>query len=718
MRVRGLRATIRALARRRVTAVKPPPPSSSAALLGPDGPFARVLPHYESRPAQLELARGVERALRDRRVLLCEAGTGTGKSLGYLVPALLSGLTVVVSTATRALQEQLVQQDLPLVSAALGREFSVAVLKGLGNYVCRRRYGELRRSARALEPEVARRLALAEPWVAQTAVGDRAEFSDLAEDDPFWDELTSSPETRLAGRCEHYRECFVTGARERAAAARLIIVNHHLFFADLALRGEHPARLLPQYDAVVFDEAHQLEAVATRFFGVTVSRSMLERLVQDFRQLSGGPLFANRAVLEGLAGANAAWWASVTEHARRGPAAGEGRGAFDADGFDVAKWHRLDDALEAAAGWGTELAARLAPRAAARAAALEVAVRRASQLREDLAAVLEARGGRVPWFEASGRGPTLGASPVDVGAILRERLFEAPPALVFTSATLASRRVARQPADAPAEGALPADASAGADAPPSPSTRASDRASDRAFDFFRARLGLSDLSLPVDELVLPSPFDFPANALLYVARDLPEPRAPAFEAAMVARVIELIELTGGGAFVLTTSLRSMRAVHRALRERLPALRLFMQSEAPKGALLEAFRRHGDAVLVATQSFWEGVDVPGRALRLVILEKIPFQVPSDPLGMARDEACQAAGGNPFTELHVPSAALALKQGFGRLIRTRSDRGIVALLDERVVTRGYGRRLLEVLPPARRTERLDDVKAFWAGVTGTT
>ncbi len=678
--------------------------SPSADLLTPEGPFASGLARYESRPGQVAMAAAVERALSEQRLLICEAGTGTGKTLAYLVPALLSGRRVVVSTATRALQEQIANHDLPLIERTLGRTFDTAVMKGVGNYVCRRRLQEFRTSPRALgRSAAARRLPVVERWVEETESGDIADLSELAENDAIWGEVTASTETRIGARCQHYRECFVTQMRERAESAQLIIANHHLFCADLALRGAHPGKVLPDYDAVIFDEAHQLESVATRFFGVNVSRGRIERLVDDAGRVVP-PLLAGAAatrIFERVRKDSAAFWDTIM---RIAPAGGESRFILDEDAWDRDAWHALDDALDVLYGWAETV--RDTPSARGRTEQLDVISRRTTQLREALAIVLEGGRGRISWVEIADRNPRIGSSPVEVGEILYERLFEYAPAVVLTSATLAT--TAAKKTDAPSKRAKPT-----VDVPEDSDDVSSAPAKLKGpFAFVRNRLGLTAPELPVDELLLESPFDFPKRALLYIARDLPAPRTPGFDDAAASRIADLIELTRGGAFVLTTSLKSMHALHGRLAKRLPGFRLLLQTSAPKNALLEEFRAHGDAVLVATQSFWEGVDVPGDALRLVVLEKIPFQVPTDPLVRARDEACRQRGGNPFMELHVPSAAINLKQGFGRLIRSSTDRGIVALLDDRIVTKGYGKRLLSALPPASRAEHLDAVRDFWA------
>jgi len=647
------------------------------------------------------MARAVASALANDRVLICEAGTGTGKSLAYLVPALLSGKKVIVSTATRALQEQIFWQDLPLIERALGVPVRAALMKGISNYLCRRRFAEFRSSEESLRPRHARALGLVDDWLNETESGDLAELSGIREDDPVRRELNSSSETRLGASCAYFKECFVTRMRREAESAQLVVVNHHLFFADLALRGPHPARVIPDYDAVIFDEAHQLEDIATDFFGLRVSRARLERLLGDAERALGGafagdPLFAAAQKSPTLANARGAAEALWTELRRRAQAE-EARLTLERDAWKgplEERYHALDNALEglavaasAAAGRASLISPGSKRTPAAALDALRAIEGRAELAREDLAAIVGGAPGRITWFDLGARSASLSSTPVDLSHVFRARIFESVPAVVLTSATLSIAPSKSNP-----------------DASP--------------FAFFRSRVGLSGDALPVSELVLDSPFDFAHKALLYTPKDLPPPGHPSFTASAAERIAQLIEITHGGCFVLTTSVRSMNALHALLAKRLPGRRLFVQGAAPKAALISAFRAAGDAVLVATMSFWEGVDVPGRALRLVVLEKIPFLVPTDPVVQARSQELERAGENPFLRLHVPAAAITLKQGFGRLIRTRDDAGIVALLDPRVHQKGYGQRLLAALPPAARTSELSEVRGFWERVPALT
>jgi ATP-dependent DNA helicase DinG len=648
-------------------------------ILGPTGPLSRGFRGYEDRPGQLAMADAVERALADDRVLVCEAGTGTGKTLAYLVPAILSGRKVVISTATRALQEQIFTKDIPLIRETLGLHVSAALMKGLSNYLCLRRFAEFRASPEASEPHAGRALGILEEWAASTPSGDVAEIRAMSEDEPIWREVSSSSETRIGQGCEHFSACHVTRMKRDAEAARIIVVNHHLFFADLALRGPHAGAALPDYDAVIFDEAHQLEDIATDFFGVRVSSTRLSSMLRDTERAFVAVGLSDKLLRKGegavlvevVRDAGQRFFGEIAKsrgqeelRTRRSTVMSEGRATISSafwSGDVLAAYHKLDSTLEALAGYAETRQTS---------EAMEVVTRRAAQLRDDLAAIVEGSTNQVTWAEVRSRSASIGASPVDLAGTLKGKLFAQVPAVVLTSATMAANH---------------------------------------SFAYLRSRLGLEGDDLPVEELEVPSPFDYEKKALLYLPRDLPEPTDPAWLGAAEARIAELVEASDGGAFVLSTSKRVMQALHAALA-RGAKRPILVQGQAPKSALLDRFRQSPNAVLVATMSFWEGVDVPGKALRLVIIDKIPFQVPSDPVVLARSASIEALGKNPFAHYHVPSAAITLKQGFGRLIRSRKDAGIVALLDKRVHTKGYGRTLLASLPPARRTEDIEEAKAF--------
>ncbi|MDB4989768.1 MAG: hypothetical protein JWN04_4946 [Myxococcaceae bacterium] len=658
--------------------------TSAVDVLGQDGPLARALPGYEERAEQLAMTELVERALAEDTVALIEAGTGTGKTLAYLVPALLSGKKVVVSTGTKTLQEQIVHRDLPLLARHLGVPVSAAMMKGLGNYLCLRRYGEFMASPESERVTSPRSLALLREFRLSTTTGERSELK-LPEDAPVWAEVQSGSETRIGQRCPHYEACFVTRMRREAEQAQIIVVNHHLFFADLALRGPHGGSAIPDYDAVIFDEAHQIESVVTEFFGVRVSTARVEALMRDAERA-----FRSAHLLESVLPISTSVLASASDFFSSLPSAREhetGRKLLPSDALSgecQASLGRFDATLEVL---HTEI------RSCAHASdPIAQLAKRVTRVREDLAIIAQGRETHVNWIEARGRSTSIGASPIEIGHVLRDRMFERGGAAVFTSATLTTRGKS-------------------ASSKKRVVVRAEDEvevlATDAGFAFFKERIGLD---FPALELSVPSPFDYARQAALYLPRSLPDPRDPGFLAAAVDEIVSLIELTQGGAFVLCTSLRNMQRLHALSAPRLARAPL-IQGMAPKRDLLETFKARSDSVLFASASFWEGVDVPGHALRLVIIDKLPFEVPTDPLVQARCERLEERGESSFMRYLVPSAALSLKQGFGRLIRTRSDRGIVAVLDRRLTTKGYGQVLLRSLPDASRCYSRAEVSAFW-------
>ena len=633
------------------------------AWLGPDGLFAQAVPGHEPRASQLEMARAVLAALRGDDTLLVEAGTGTGKTLAYLIPALLSGKKVVISTGTKTLQDQIVQRDLPLLQSVWPEAVSFACMKGLANYLCLRRYEDFRRSASSVHGEAARALPLIEHFREVSETGDRAELAELELSAAIWQEVASSSDTRVGAKCKHFDACFVTRMRRRAEDARLLIVNHHLFFADLALRGPHGGGVIPKYDAVIFDEAHMIEDIATDFFGVSVSTNKIDVLLRDAQRafVSAGLFTRSERLVSSVALTAARFFETLPR-----PRAGEGgRVPLMPETFLERMrepMFALDNALDALK-W-------FAQSEQADSEAVAQIARRADQIRNQVALIADAGpGDHVTWTLTRGRSVSIGASPVEVGEVLSDRLFLHGGATVLTSATLST---------------------AG------------------SFAYVKDRWGLKD----VRELSLESPFDYAEQAALYLPRGLGDPRDASFLERAAAEVQALVELTQGGAFVLCTSLRAMHQLAARLRPQLRQ-RVLVQGEAPNASLLDSFRADGNAVLFATAGFWQGVDVPGHALRLVIIDKLPFEVPSDPLVSSRCTRLKERGQEPFMHYLVPAAALTLKQGFGRLIRSRADRGIVALLDERVSTKGYGKVFLRSLPAAKRCSTLEELRAFWLG-----
>ncbi len=640
---------------------------TSDGVLGPSGALSASLPGYELRPQQLEMGRAVERALAQHRFLLAEAGTGTGKTLAYLVPSLLSGRRVVVSTATRTLQEQIFSKDLPLLRDEVGLPVRAALLKGRANYLCAAKFERFESFPLFDLPEEASHWDTFRQWALTTATGDRGE-SNVPDDWSTWLKVSTTPDSCTGSQCPFYENCFVTRARRAAADCQLIVVNHALFFADLSLRSRGEALelgVLPAYDAVIFDEAHALEDVATEHFGLTFSSGRVFALVNDVLERTP-KTHAHSATLIALAVELRAraevLFENVASALQLRTETGEGSA-------DV---RLLPDSLDVVAGEAKLVHETLGAMAALCPeddADLGSVHRRALDSALCLDAVLRADdAAQVYWAQSRGRTLSLRAAPIDVGASLASTLYGAVDSVVFTSATL--------------------QAGGG-------------------FDYLQERLGLK--GLPTDTLRVDSPFDYARQALLYVPGYLPPPADPEWTVRFAREVFRLLRASGGRAFVLFTSRSHLEAVHELVAPHL-TLPVLKQGEAPRGALLARFVAE-PSVLFATQSFWEGVDVPGEALSLVIIDRLPFAPPNEPLQAARMDAVRARGDRPFDALQVPQAALALRQGFGRLIRSGRDRGVVALGDSRVVTKRYGARFLDSLPKVPLTMRFEDVQAFF-------
>ncbi len=631
--------------------------------------MARAHPAYEERPEQVQLAHAVAATLAAQGRLIAEAGTGVGKTLAYLLPSVLSECRVVISTGTKNLQEQLVRDDLPMLERALGRQVNVQVMKGRTNYLCLVR--SQRMASQPFLPGSAEGALYdtIRAWQDTTATGDRAELEALPDDHVMWRELTATSEQCLGQTCHDYERCFVTQMRRRAQAAKLIIVNHHLYFADLALRWRLPdAALLPPHDLVIFDEAHDLDEVAAQHFGHHVSLGRFADLARDATRMAAGDTQV-AARLDPLL-------TRLVQRAQRMfdvIPGGEARTLFtEMPAALLARHREVDEDLEALAqslaGVAEEEAPSLARRAVALAAelafVLDVPARRSAVAESETAAA----GPYVRYSEQSGRSRQLVARPIDVAGLVGPWLDTMPA--VFVSATLAVGG---------------------------------------RFEHFRRRLGLTQAR----ELLVGSPFDYRAHTRLYLPDDLPEPDDPEFVSAAAARAAQLVTAAGGGAFVLCTSHRVLPSFADEL-SRCAGLRVLVQGEAPRAHLVEEFRRDGHAALVATMSFWQGVDVPGSALRLVIIDKLPFASPSDPLLAARLDHLRATGHDPFTSYQLPQAALLLRQGFGRLIRRKTDRGMVAVLDRRLITRRYGEIFLRSLPDCPQLRDLGEAQHFLAAL----
>jgi ATP-dependent DNA helicase DinG len=612
-------------------------------IFGEGGPLQRALPGFNVRRQQVHMAERVAAALARREILTVEAGTGTGKTFAYLVPALLSGARVLVSTGTRTLQDQLYAKDLPLVGAALGRPAKVALLKGRSNYLCRHR---LEQAAGLARDGMVERIA---SWSRTTRSGDLAEVAGLGDSHPVWAQVTSTRDNCLGTRCPQLAGCHVALARRQALDADIVIINHHLLLADLALKEDGFGDLLGAADAIILDEAHQIPDLAAQFFGAHVSSRRIESLLDDVQTELAKPgdltAEAHAHAVSAVRGVQ-----SCVGQICTAVGGGVGRIAWTEGNSPIAE--AVADLMRAV----TALAEAL------RAAAEETAVRalgdRAGELAaslERIAAVGELEGARS--IEITGNRFALSLTPFDIAARFQGLIEAHPCSWVFTSATL----------------------SLGEDFTP-----------------FTGRLGLDgSATLKID-----SPFDYPRQSLLYLPAHMPLPSAPQFLPAVMEVALELIDASRGGAFVLFTSHRALAAAAVLWREQGPRTaryRLLVQGEGPRERLLREFREDGSAVLLGTASFWEGVDVKGSALRLVVIEKLPFASPDDPLVRARVEHLEATGRSAFREYQLPEAALALKQGVGRLIRSEEDFGAVAICDPRMTGRGYGRVFLAALPP---------------------
>lgn len=627
------------------------------------GPLAEGLPGYRTRQQQLEMALAIETAIQENKQLVAEAGTGTGKTFAYLVPALLSGGKVIVSTGTKTLQDQLFHRDLPAVRDALKVPVTVEMLKGRANYVC---HFHLERSAnegRFISREDANYVHIIRNFVENSKTGDKAELIEVPENATIWPSVTSTRDNCMGQECNFYKDCFVMDARKRALAADVVVVNHHLFFADVMLRDEGVSELLPSANTVIFDEAHQLPEVAGLFFGEDVSTSQLLELARD----AEAEYVTTAKDCPALQEAANALEKSVRDF--RLVFAYEGsrmpvQKALALKNFDSA-YVEMQAKLQAL----TNVLETQAPRDPA----LENCWQRGAGLMVQLQRWLAAENANlVRWVEVFTQSVQLHATPLSVAEGFGKQLNASPRAWIFTSATLAVK-------------------------------------SD--FSHYIGQMGLSNANTGYWE----SPFDYGKQALFYVPENMPEPNSPGYSAAVASVALPVIQASGGRAFVLCTSLRAMREIHALLKEAFEQngieYPLLMQGESSRSELLERFRKRGNAVLVGSQSFWEGVDVRGEALSCVIIDKLPFAPPDDPVLAARIDKMNEEGKNAFMEYQLPYAVITLKQGAGRLIRDEADSGVLMICDPRLISKPYGRRIWQSLPPFKRTRFLADVQAFF-------
>ncbi len=628
-----------------------------------DGPLAQALPTFEPRHSQREMAAATADIFEDGGVLLAEAGTGTGKTLAYLVPAILSRQRVLISTGTKNLQDQIYDKDLPALRDALDIPFTATSMKGRGNYLCLHRFDDLRERNELRTPVELEYLESLKQWSTQTETGDRSEVEDLPDDLPIWHEIAATSENCLGSDCPQYDECFVTRMRQRANESDLVIVNHHLLCADASVRQSAYGEVIPSCSYAVIDEAHQLEDVATQYFGVAVSNYRLDELARDaHRVLGSDPVAADQATADIHRIVD-----RTKDHAHvffgalllRGVTGERTRVTVD----------ELAPATEASRGLMTSLTDLEHALSQVHDASEDMHAlgRRAAEIRDQMTFLMAASDTDFVYFlEVRGKGVFLRAAPIDVSHIVRDVLIQRNQGTVLTSATLTV---------------------------------------DGSFDYLRGRLGLADAF----EVRLPSEFNFRTQAILYLPKRMPDPRHDSFTTSVASELMELLALTQGRAFVLFTSYANLRSVHAQLAPRLP-YPLLAQGSAPRTVLLREFKTTPHSVLLATSSFWQGVDVAGDALSCVVIDKLPFASPADPITSARMEAITNRGGDAFGDYQVPMAVLALLQGLGRLIRHRQDRGVLALLDPRVRTKGYGARFLASLPPAPVVHDLQQVADF--------
>ncbi len=640
-------------------------------VFGPAGLIAQAHPEYEYRPGQIQMAEAVMRAFQDQHHLIVEAGTGIGKTLAYLVPAVAAATggrgRVIVSTGTKNLQEQLMEKDIPFLQSILPKRFTATYMKGRSNYLCLQRFHRSGDSPVLNGLEEMDYFEEVTEWSKTTETGDRAELAYLPESLSFWRHIDARSETCTGQKCPDFDPCFITRMRARASEADIVVVNHHLFFADLALRGSAYGRVLPDYTAVILDEAHLIEDVASEYFGAQVSNYQIDDLVRDIGYIPFDDAELDREMTKITARVmrfSDQFWIGFREgrgQESRYPLVPGTFARKDLNG--EIQTTPLGDAYVALDGSLQRLASTL-DAIPEKSPEIESLVRRARQISFDLQFIVTGTDKKfVYWLERRGRGIFLRASPIDVSGLLQDKLFDEVQTVVLTSATLSS---------------------AG------------------NFSFIKDRLGLHDAK----DLIAESTFDYKSQAVLYLPPGMPDPRSPQWAVAAAAEVIRILRATDGRAFVLSTSTAGMQSLYdlASCEIDFPCL---VQGSASKSQLLKTFRETPNAVLFATSSFWQGVDVRGEQLSCVIVDKLPFAVPTDPIVAARQRFIEENEGSSFFEYSIPQAVIALKQGLGRLIRSTTDRGVLAVLDPRLKTKSYGRTFLQSLPPCRTTSNIDEL-----------
>lgn len=628
-----------------------------------NGPISLAIAGFSSRSQQTEMAQAVLDAIAKNSVIVIEAGTGTGKTFAYLAPAILSGGKIIVSTGTKTLQDQLHSRDIPVMLRALGVSLDVALLKGRANYICHYHLGRTLQEGRLPSREDAAYLALIERHVEHSKSGDKAGVVDVPEDAGIWPFVTSTRENCLGSECPNHQECFVLEARKKAMQADLVVVNHHLFFADVMLKDEGVAELLPACNTVIFDEAHQLPEIASLFLGESVGIGQMVELARDAKIEAAISAKDFAALPE-----SASKFEKCARDLRLAVPDAESRLSFAAlDKPFFSALESLQKSLDAFLGLLELQAERSEGLSNCRDRAVEM-VRKLNNWISDNS------GEYVRWVEIYSQSLQLNSTPMSIAKLFADQIGARPKSWIFTSATLSMRG---------------------------------------NFSHYLEQMGLNE----AQTLCLDSPFDYPNQSLLYVPEALPEPNRREHTEAVVESVLPLIRASGGRAFLLFTSLKAMRLAHELLKARFAAMGMdfpmLVQGEGAKHAMLDAFRQLGNAVLLGSQSFWEGVDVRGEALSLVVIDKLPFAPPDDPVLSARIEKINREGGNAFMEFQLPHAVLTLKQGAGRLIRSETDKGVLMICDPRLISKSYGRKIWQSLPPMKRTRVLEEAIGFFDG-----
>ena len=636
-----------------------------SAVFAAAGPLAQALKDFKPRAQQIDMAVAISDAMENQQVLIAEAGTGTGKTFAYLVPALLMGGKVIISTGTKTLQDQLFDRDIPLVRKALKVPVKIALLKGRANYVCHHHLERARLEGRFASRGEVHYLQEIASFIQTTNTGDKAELGSVPETSSIWQQVTSTRDNCLGQECSFHRDCFVLKARKAALDADIVVVNHHLFFADVMLRDEGSGELLPACNTVIFDEAHQLPEVATLFFGESVSTAQLIELARDTRV---------EATLNAKDFVELPKAAEDLERAAR-----DLRLAFPALSGAISRYQasalnsRVDFAPSlTATAMALDEFSKILTEQAERSEGLKNCLQRTMDIRERLQRWRDQSDGNlVRWAELFSHSVQLNAAPLDIAEIFQRQLASHPKAWIFTSATLAVRE---------------------------------------DFRHYQSEMGLGDATTRA----WGSPFDFERQALLYVPEQMPEPNSPEYNQAVITAAMPIIEAAGGRTFLLFTSLKAMNEARTRVQDYFSsngiAYPLLVQGDRPKAELLERFREAGNAVLIGSHSFWEGVDVKGDALSVVIIDRLPFSPPDDPVVAARIDALNKSGRSAFMEYQLPEAIITLKQGAGRLIRDETDRGVLMICDPRLISKGYGRRIWQSLPPMKRTRDVSEVQAF--------